>query len=131
MGLNSQSVRLEFYSRENLANPRVVWRSHYSAYCAVNIKNAIDEYCQDWKDDGADNPKFNTYGNADAVVYYFGFYMPVTKFPMVNLQVTWSDGVQAIDRSDPQQRVGYRFRGWDVCLRQNDTRLCAATGDGT
>lgn len=46
---------------------------------------------------------------------------------MVNFKVRFADGSTA--RGDDGTE-GEKFRGWDVCVRDGDTRLCATTGKG-
>ncbi|GAA2614892.1 hypothetical protein SMC26_25505 [Actinomadura fulvescens] len=100
--------------------------------CAVNIPSARDEYCEDYRDDGADIR--GEAGSMPTGVYYpvfinrgFGSWRPIKKFPMVHLIATWEDGSQPKgDDGDP----GLKARMWDTCIEADSTKLCPVTGTG-
>ncbi|WP_405931084.1 hypothetical protein [Streptomyces sp. NBC_00827] len=100
----------------------------YNYECGVNIPNASDETCSTWRRDGAQGHGSGVAVNKQKIVKKFGSTAVVTKFPMVNLLVTFADGSKAIgDDGKP----GEKFRGWDVCVTNTTTKLCHSTGDGS
>ncbi|PKV89999.1 hypothetical protein [Streptomyces sp. TLI_146] len=73
---------------------------------------------------GADGAASGPVGDLTSVSFSMGAF-PVTKYPMVRLDVEFADGTRAIgDDGD----FGEKFRGWDVCMRQGSPEtLCATT----
>lgn len=99
----------------------------YYYQCGVNIKGARDKTCSTWRHDGADGSSSGGAHNGYKINRTFGSTNNVTKFPMVNLQVTFADGSHAIGDDG---HAGEKFRGWDACVKARSTKLCKTTGQG-
>ncbi|WP_405953425.1 hypothetical protein OG588_37575 [Streptomyces prunicolor] len=100
----------------------------YLYECGVNIPNASDETCSTWKSDGAQGHGSGVAVNKQQIVKNFGRTAVVTKFPMINMFVTFADGSHAVGDDG---KSGEKFRGRDVCVTNTTTKLCHSTGDGS
>ncbi|WP_316784205.1 hypothetical protein [Streptomyces sasae] len=126
-GRTSKNWEITFYA-SRYSGPSHFHMEYYYE-CGVNIPNAKDKTCSTWKRDGAQGHAGPaTAVNKQYIVKNFGKTPVVTKFPMINLLVTFNDGSEAIgDDGKP----GEKFRGWDVCVTKTTTKLCHSTGDGS
>ncbi|WP_338686538.1 hypothetical protein QD712_37610 [Streptomyces acidiscabies] len=100
----------------------------YTYECGVNVPDGPDVTCSTWRRDGAHGPGSGVAVDKQKIVKNFGSTAVVTKFPMVNLLVTFADGSHAVGDDG---KKGEKFRGWDVCVTNTTTKLCHSTGDGS